>query len=316
MHSEDMSSETGRRAHDGPPLTNDVRSQIFHAVLTRQEHHATRCRTIMETWGSIVPAGLLTFYSNAPDPALPVIVHLEPARMEPMRAAQRRFLRDVLPHAAGRMRALNATWLMWSDDDTFVWPENLYRLLRPYEPQKPIWFGQACPLGRLLRSFCGGAGFAMSVSLVREVAVLAPRCAGLEAPKAAPQRFRFSWVHSDFRLAACVYMFLHRTVTDRREFNSQPPVYYLASEAGRRERPDGFGAAVTFHYLDGLPMRDGTNLSAAAHFQALWLLSRAAVLSSTAAGSGGAGLLSSPGRGRAVARSFGARRSAVRVGRA
>jgi hypothetical protein len=90
----------------------------------------------------------------------------------------------------------------------FVWPENLARLLSSYDPANWAWLGQVrnfprqwivptvarhksrnmlqplpsawqtCPEFRGQRAFCGGAGFAMSVAMVRVAACVAPLCTG------------------------------------------------------------------------------------------------------------------------------------------
>jgi hypothetical protein len=37
-------------------------------------------------------------------------------------------------------------------------------------------------------------------------------------------------------------------IIDRKEFNSQPPDFYNTKQ-GYNDRPDGFGRAVSFHYI-------------------------------------------------------------------
>lgn len=258
--------------------THPFAVQVFHAVLTTRQHHRTRCRLILETWGSVLPDGHLLFYSNAPDASLPIVAHKEPANMSPFDAAQTRIMGTVMPHAAQQMHRLNCTWLFWSDDDTWIWPENLYALLSMYQPQRDVWLGQACQQQKRrsssFHSYCGGAGFAMSAPLVRRVAALGPRCAQMRGNARLSQLA--GWRQSDYMLAACWYQFLRIIVTDRREFNSQSPYYYLSTDEGRQQRPAGFGRAVTFHYLLAMQLPNREDATAEGHFRALWLLSRAA----------------------------------------
>ena len=129
-----------------------LEGHIFYAVLTMWKNHATRCTTIKKTWGAHLPWDHLIFYSDRPEPSLPLnIVALAYPNLAASRAyddAQDRFTYRIMPHAARRMAALNMSWLLWADDDTFVWPENLQHLLAPYDPTRWAWFGQACPLYR------------------------------------------------------------------------------------------------------------------------------------------------------------------------
>lgn len=67
---------------------------------------------------------------------------------------------------------LGTKWTMIADDDTFVLPHNVLRVLRGYDPASPsVLLGQACPAIGGLRRLCGGAGWVMSsplhASLVR-----------------------------------------------------------------------------------------------------------------------------------------------------
>ena len=229
---------------------------VFFAVLTTSANHEGRCRTVMATWGSIVPPKCIVFYSDRPHTELPVLAQSINLPVS-YNAAQDRFTYEVLPDALSRMRKLDLQWLFYCDDDTFVWLENISPLLLGRDPNAWVWLGQRCSE----RHYCGGAGFLMSRAAVAEAAAIAPSaCRQFGHVKA-----------SDERLGTCLRQLRNRTVDDRREFNSRPPGYY-ATAAGRTERPHGFGRAVTFHYLTL-----GIGISPDEVYQGLFALTRAGI---------------------------------------
>ena len=70
----------------------------------------------MRTWGAHIPQGHIIFYSDQEETQLPLpVVRLGSVGYDD---AQDRFTYRIMPHAAPRMAAINASWLMWADDDT------------------------------------------------------------------------------------------------------------------------------------------------------------------------------------------------------
>ena len=126
--------------------------RLFYAVLTTHKNHATRCIAIMKTWGARLAWDHLVFYSDKAEKKLPLnVVALADSTLHSGQLyddAQDRFTYRIMPHVASRMGVLNLSWLLWADDDTFVWPENLWHLLAPHDPRRWAWFGQACPVFR------------------------------------------------------------------------------------------------------------------------------------------------------------------------
>ena len=266
---------------------------MYYAILTQGRNHHTRCATIARTWGAQVPMGHLTFYSDSPDPSssLPIVVLSNVTGYED---AQDRFTYLIMPHALARMEALRLPWLAWLDDDTFVWPENLHRLLAKQDATDRVWVGQVCGLLRGSRSFCGGAGFAMSHPLVVVAACVAPACvvvdsrtelpydrnsAGtrtLASLPLSPLSFtRICVPAATGRMGVCLERILGLRIEDRVEFNSQPPVFY-STASGLIDRPRGFGHAVTFHYVRS----SNKPITPEQHYSALYAVTRAAVGSS------------------------------------
>lgn len=209
----------------------------------------------MRTWGSAVPLGRLTFYSDQPetDSRLPVVTLSNVTGYED---AQDRFTYLIMPHAVERMEELGCTWLAWLDDDTWLFPDNLHHLLRRYDPTSWVWLGQRCE-NAIPSSFCGGAGFAMSYPLAKAAACVAPACT-LHAEREKAY---------DRRLGVCLNHTLRVKITDTPEFNSQPPWFYMTAD-GRKDRPHGFGRATTFHYVK-TPVRP---ITPEEHYTALWSL--------------------------------------------
>lgn len=243
-----------------PPERAKLPQKVYYAVLTMHRNHFTRCSTILRTWGSVVPAGHLIFYSDQPDETrtLPVVALSNVTGYED---AQDRFTYLIMPHALERMEILSCNWLAWLDDDTWVWPENLVHLLAQHDPTTWVWLGQKCPVLRGSHAFCGGAGFAMSYPLVKTAACIAPACtdrARVEIPY-------------DRRMGVCFERVLNLRITDVTEFNSQPPFYYMTAK-GQKDRPKGFGHPATFHYVKTPPANE---VSPEQHYTALWAITRA-----------------------------------------
>ncbi len=53
---------------------------------------------------------------------------------------------------------------------------------------------------------------------------------------------------SDQFVPLCIKTRTNIEIIDRKEFNSQPPDFYT-TEQGYNDHPDGFGRAVSFHYI-------------------------------------------------------------------
>jgi hypothetical protein len=53
---------------------------------------------------------------------------------------------------------------------------------------------------------------------------------------------------SDQFVPQCIMNKTQVEIINRKEFNSQPPEFY-STEQGYGDRPDGFGRAVSFHYI-------------------------------------------------------------------
>ncbi|CAF2906617.1 unnamed protein product [Rotaria sp. Silwood2] len=123
-------------------------------------------------------------------------------------------------------------WIMVMDDETFVSPPNLELLLLDYDHQQPLMIGQVCQ-DRL----CGGACYVFSRALFEKCPPFIVLCH--RTPRDP---------YSDVTVPRCITAKTGVRPTDRKEFNSQPPQFYT-SLTGLDDRPQGYGRAVTFHYI-------------------------------------------------------------------
>jgi len=69
-------------------------------------------------------------------------------------------------HHAYKNFAHEADWFYKADDDTYAVMENMRKLLQPYSPANPIYFGSAFKLANTLY-MSGGAGYVLSKKAVK-----------------------------------------------------------------------------------------------------------------------------------------------------
>ncbi|CAF1482559.1 unnamed protein product [Adineta ricciae] len=124
-------------------------------------------------------------------------------------------------------------WIVVMDDDTFISPPNLNILVSQYDSQHLLIIGQStCGIG-----FCGGAGYVISRGVFRQFPSFIHKCRPL--PGIA---------ESDQFIPLCIKNRTKVEFVNRKEFNSQPPEFY-STDFGYKDHPDGFGQAVSFHYI-------------------------------------------------------------------
>ncbi|XP_046717988.1 beta-1,3-glucosyltransferase isoform X5 [Silurus meridionalis] len=111
------------------------REDIFVAVKTCHKFHHDRVSVVKKTWKK--DAGLLEFYSDVADPAIPTIdlgvPNTESGHCAKTFAILRRFVsREVT----------QAPWLLLVDDDTLISLPRLRRHLRCYNPNEAVSIGE------------------------------------------------------------------------------------------------------------------------------------------------------------------------------
>jgi len=90
---------------------------------------------------------------------------------------------------------------------------------------------------------CGGAGFAIPFTLLKELAVWM---------ETRPWPFVRGETISDRGISWALFRDLGISFSHEQAFGSQPPAFYLRHDWGIRDKRDGFGAAVSFHYVRGI----------------------------------------------------------------
>ena len=219
---------------------------LFIMIMTTTKFHNSRGRLIKQTYLAQLPPTHYTFYSDSDDPTLPAVRAAErpfPGAMPATGPYMRAQLRwpDALTKALAASRALGTRWTMVVDDDTFVIPSNVIRVLRRFDPTSPTALvGQRCPAVGGVPRLCGGAGWVMSSPLHAALVRTLPNCTARS--RARPE------AHSDAFLSGCMHDRLGVDVADSAAFNSRPPAYY-EDEQGQLDRPGGYGAPATFHYI-------------------------------------------------------------------
>ena len=227
---------------------------VFFVVITGQAMHHSRCRLIKHGYASLLPPGHLVFYSDADDPSLPAVRVLSPmpAGQNVRTWSQRKWI-PALIDAYNRIETLGTKWTMVADDDTYVQPRNLLRVLESYNPMRRVLVGQKCgPIdGTGARALCGGAGWAMTTPVHRLLVSQLPKCEKRYFAQSikwhVADRSRIE-SQSDRFLSRCFWHELNISITDRAEFNSQPPLFY-ETKLGHGDRPRGYSKPATFHYL-------------------------------------------------------------------
>jgi hypothetical protein len=217
--------------------------RVMIIVITGAVHHQDRVETILDTWGRWVPRERLLFISDADNATLGTIG--TPNTAGGHGPSQRKwFYAPMIAANASRAGGLPTDWFVVADDDTFLLVPNLLTFLGQHDPKKRAWFGQTCSQQCGGPCVCGGAGWAASAPLFLRMADdfeeygvwPPPCCAGMY------------W--SD-QVVSKYFMESGRTrLTESREWGSQPPDFYLNDWRGLRDKPQGWGRVVSFHYLD------------------------------------------------------------------
>ena len=224
-------------------------SDVLVLVTTAGRYHRTRADVLMCTWVQELPPGHVIFVSDSDDDQhlLPVVNVMKD---QPQPQLSHTFVDSSRLAPLGWKaaydigRQLGVSWYYRIDDDTFIAPNNLVRVMNQYNHSQPIMLGQRCdlqpsstkPTG--IQRFCGGGGELLSASLLNV---------------AAPFLFTECDPHNgdthDVFLPRCIADRIQVEPTDRIEFNSQWPEWYYRTAQGVVDRVDGFGKVVSFHYV-------------------------------------------------------------------
>ena len=220
---------------------------VLYAVVTSNQ--TPRMHTINVTWAPTVSH--IRFYSNEGHKLDSRVVVAAPHATTRQQVVDLRYS-IALKHATHTATILRLPWIMMLDDDTFVYPRNVDRLLKRSAPSS-TFLGQQCPALHGFRSFCGGAGWIARTSLCRRLVKALPTCKRKYAREADYDRV----------FGLCLFRHMNVTPTWVPQLNSQSPVFYETA-LGKSDRPTGYERAATFHYVPTF------YAEAHQHYVALW----------------------------------------------
>ncbi|CAF0749851.1 unnamed protein product [Adineta ricciae] len=215
------------------------KGNIVYMVQTGEKNLRTRCDIMMCTFGVTLHPSRLFFVGETPsDSRLPVYDVVEPNTPRPVdRKGSMQKVAQGLDMIVNKLREGDYNneieWIMVMDDDTFISPPNLNLLAAEYDSQRPVMIGQhTCKVG-----FCGGGGYLISRALFVQLPAFVKKC-----------RPHDELWDSDQFVPDCIRRKVQVELIDRKEFNSQNPEFY-STPLGLQDHPNGFGRAVTFHYM-------------------------------------------------------------------
>eukprot|EP00730_Choanoeca_flexa_P018651 TRINITY_DN9080_c0_g1_i2.p1 TRINITY_DN9080_c0_g1~~TRINITY_DN9080_c0_g1_i2.p1 ORF type:complete len:478 (+),score=104.21 TRINITY_DN9080_c0_g1_i2:124-1557(+) len=145
-----------------PPDKNPkLDPKVYCFVLTIEKRHDTKAVAVNNTWGRRFDG--LNFMTSAPFPGLDTVVLN--IKDESRKTLWPKIKLAWLHTYANYIDKYD--WFMKADDDTFVMVDNLRRMLKQYDPNKPHFFGKQFLLHRgqpkiELRYMSGGAGYVLS----------------------------------------------------------------------------------------------------------------------------------------------------------
>ena len=223
---------------------------VLVLVTTAKHHHRTRCDVMMCTWVGEFPPGHVIFVSDDEDELhqVPVINVMKGQDLTHSHEDTNRLTPRGWKVAYDIGRQLGVSWYYRMDDDTFLAPNNLVRVINQHNHTTPLMTGQKCdlqpggPFTNIYR-FCGGGGELLSSSML-----------DLIAPFFFDQCDPRNGDAHDVFLPRCITDRTHIEPTDHIEFGSQPPEFYYRDPQGPRDRVEGFGKAVSFHYIRPWPV--------------------------------------------------------------
>lgn len=191
--------------------------KLLYVILTCQKYLPTRCQWVRNSWlRQIKEQDDYCFLSSVPDLQNKIVGW---NTLDTYEGCSRKYLEFF------RNFTTNADWIVFVDDDTFVFPHRLRSLLRQNHPSEKLYIGKL--LDGPIPTMSGGAGFVLSSSLFSEMQTYV---------KTNDIVLDHMW--SDVTVGQWAMALSAKYVWDKR-FNSQP-----------HTREGNVNTAITFHYVD------------------------------------------------------------------
>nr|AAL90165.1 AT24870p [Drosophila melanogaster] len=135
--------------------------RIICLVLTWPKKYMSGARAISETWGR--HCNRVIYYGSFPGTTISGL-EIVGLNASDTRSKLWGKTKAAFRHAY-RNYGHEVDWFYKADDDTYAVMENMRKLLKPYSPSNPIYFGSPFKLGSTLY-MSGGAGYVLSKSAV------------------------------------------------------------------------------------------------------------------------------------------------------
>lgn len=191
--------------------------KLLYVILTCQKYIPTRCKWVRDSWlRQLKPEDDYYFLSSVSDSANKVVGWNSLDTYEGCSQKYLAFFRNL---------NTDADWIVFVDDDTFVFPNRLRTLLADYNSSEKLYIGKL--LDGPIPTMSGGAGFALSSKLYSEMQTYVRN-----------NEIVLDFIYSDVTVGQWAKALSAKYIWDKR-FNSHPH-----TEEGN------VNTAITFHYVD------------------------------------------------------------------
>lgn len=125
--------------------------KVHYVILTCEKYIPTRCEAIRKTW--LRDTSAYSFLSSVPNPSEHILGWNTPDDYESCSQKYIEFFRNT---------TIDADWIVFCDDDTFVFPRRIEAALASANPDERLYIGYEFPKSNPPGGMSGGAGFVLS----------------------------------------------------------------------------------------------------------------------------------------------------------
>lgn len=132
---------------------------ITYVVLTCNKYLETRCKWCIDSWLTKLSSNeSYLFLSSKPDEKNNIVGWNTPDNYESCSRKYLEFFRNI---------KINSDWIVFVDDDTFVFPNRMRDMLQSYNSNEKLYIGKL--LYGPIPTMSGGAGFCLSQKMFKEI---------------------------------------------------------------------------------------------------------------------------------------------------